>query len=165
LQGATQMGMIRWRIYEESKAHFPHVHLTYGYLTKCTRIAHELQKSHITDARCISGNPCARSEGESYLMRWVRRNNRQLHKATISKRGQRRRNTAPKYVQGFRLFDCVRYRGKPCFVWGRRRSGYFDLRALDGTRISAGASCKKLTTVQRASACLIEMRSGLPVVA
>ncbi len=52
------------------------------------------------------------------------------------KRGKRQRNTAPKYVQGFRLFDCVRYQGKPCFVFGRRSSGYFDLRALDGTKIS-----------------------------
>ena len=164
-RGATQMGIIRCRIYEESKVHFPNVHLTYGYITKSTRMAHRLEKSHTMDARCISGNPCARSEGTSYLMRWVRRNNRQLHKATISKRGQRRRNTASKYVQGFRLFDCVRYQGKPCFVWGRRRSGYFDLRALDGTRISAGASCKKLTNIQRASACLVEMRSDLPLVA
>jgi hypothetical protein len=156
------MGVIRWHIYEETKARFPNVHLTYGYLTKCTRIAHELEKSHIIDARCISGNPCAHSEGTSYLMRWVRRNNRQLHKATIRKRGQRQRNTAPKYIQGFRLFDCVRYQGKPCFVFGRRSSGYFDLRALDGTKINASASCKKLTNVQRASACLVERRSGLP---
>ena len=162
LRDATQMGMIRWRIYEVTKAHFPHVYLTYGYITKSIRIAHELEKSHIMDARCISGNPCAQSEGTSYLMRWVRRNNRQLHKATIRKRGQRQKNAAPKYVQGFRLFDCVRYQGKPCFVWGRRSSGYFDLRALDGTRISASANCKKLTNVQRASACLVERRSGLP---
>lgn len=159
---ATQMGVIRWRIYEETKAHFPNVHLTYGYLTKSTRIAYELEKSHLMDARCISGNPGAQSEGTSYLIRWARRNNRQLHKATIRKGGQRQRNTAPKYVQGFRLFDCVRYQGKPCFVWGRRSSGYFDLRALDGTRISASANCKKLTNVQRASACLVERRSGLP---
>jgi hypothetical protein len=158
------MGVIRWRIYEETKAHFPNVHLTYGYITKYARIAiaHELEKSHIMDARCISGNPCAQSEGTSYLMRWVRRNNRQLHKATIRKRGQRQRNTAPKYVQGFRLFDCVRYQGKPCFVFSRRSSGYFDLRALDGTKISASANRKKLTSVQRASACLVERRSGLP---
>jgi hypothetical protein len=158
----TQMGIIRWRIYEESKAHFPNVHLTFGYLTKSTRIAHEMEKSHIMDARCISGNPCAQSDGTCYLMRWVRCNNRQLHKAAVRKKGQRQRNTAPKYVQGFRLFDCVRYQGKPCFVFGRRSSGYFDLRALDGMKISASANCKKLTTVQRASACLVERRSGLP---
>ena len=159
---AAQMGMIRWHIYEQTKAHFPNMHLTYGYITKYTRIAHELEKSHIMDARCVSGNPCAQSEGTSYLMRWVRRNNRQLHKATIRKGGQRQRNTAPKCIQGFRLFDCVRYQEKPCFVFGRRSSGYFDLRALDGTKISASANCNKLTNVQRASACLVERRSGLP---
>lgn len=162
LRDATHMGIIRWCIYEEAKALFPLVYLTYGYITKRTRIAHALEKSHMVDARCISGNPCAKSEGTYYLMKWVRRNNRQLHKATVRKRGQRQRNTAPKYVQGFRLFDCVRYQGKPCFVFGRRSSGYFDLRALDGTKISASANCKKLTNVQRASACLVERRSGLP---
>lgn len=162
LRDATHMGIIRWCIYKEAKALFPQVYLTYGYITKHTRIAHALEKSHMVDARCISGNPCAKSEGTYYLMKWVRRNNRQLHKATVRKRGQRQRNTAPKYVQGFRLFDCVRYQGKPCFVFGRRSSGYFDLRALDGTKISASANCKKLTNVQRASACLVERRSGLP---
>ncbi len=35
---ATQMGIIRWKIYEQAKALFPAVHLTYGYLTKHTRI-------------------------------------------------------------------------------------------------------------------------------
>jgi RRXRR protein len=54
------------------------------------------------------------------------------------------------------------YQGKPCFVFSRRSSGYFDLRALDGTKISASANRKKLTSVQRASACLVERRSGLP---
>ncbi|HEY4385727.1 MAG TPA: RNA-guided endonuclease IscB, partial [Ktedonobacteraceae bacterium] len=43
---ATQMGIIRWRIYEEVKKRFPQVHLTYGYLTKHTRISHHLEKSH-----------------------------------------------------------------------------------------------------------------------
>src|SRR2546421_5745934 len=128
----------------------------------CHDLIHRTHQQQKITRKRVSGNPCAQSEGTSYLMRWVRRNNRQLHKATIRKGGQRQRNTAPKYVQGFRLFDCVSYQGKPCFVWGRRSSGYFDLRALDGTRISASANCKKLTNVQRASACLVERRSGLP---
>src|SRR5258706_1136078 len=34
---ATQMGIMRWRIYEQTKALFQHVHLTYGYITKHTR--------------------------------------------------------------------------------------------------------------------------------
>jgi len=91
----------------------------------------------------------------------MRRNNRQLHKATIRKGGIRQRNTAPKYVHGFRLFDCVKYQDTTCFVFGRRSSGYFDLRTLDGTKISASASSKKLTIIQRASARVVERRGGI----
>ena len=159
---ATQIGMIRWCVYNQAKAEFPQVHLTYGYLTKHTRISHQLEKSHLVDARCISGNPLACSDNSCYLIKWVRRNNRQLHKATIRKGGKRQQNTASKYVQGFHLFDCVRYRGQVCFVFGRRSSGYFDIRMLDGTRIHASANCKHLTVVQKASACLVERRGGIP---
>jgi hypothetical protein len=158
---ASQMGIIRWRIYEQAKETFPNVHLTYGYLTKHTRMTHTLEKSHLIDARCISSHPLALSDGTWYLLKYVRRNNRQLHKATINKGGKRQRNTAPKYVHGFRLFDCVKYQGTICFVFGRRRSGYFDLRLLDGTKVHASANYKKLNMVQRSSACLIERRGGV----
>ncbi len=164
VRDATQMGVIRWYIYEQAKALFPNMHLTYGYITKHTRIAHELEKSHLIDARCISGNPKALSDGTWHLIKMVRRNNRQLHKATIRKGGKRQRNTAPKYVHGFRLFESVRYQGVTCFVFGRRSSGYFDLRTLDGTRVSASASCTKLTMVQKATACLVERRAAVPPV-
>jgi RRXRR protein/HNH endonuclease len=159
---ASHMGIVRWRIYAQAKASFPDVHLTYGYITKHTRITNELVKSHLIDARCMSGNPLASSDGTWYLVMLVRRNNRQLYKATIRKGGKRQRNTAPKYVHGFRLFDCVCYQGKKCFVFGRRRSGYFDLRLLDGTRVHASASCKKLSLVQKASALLVERRAAFP---
>ena len=154
------VGTIWWSIYHQAQALFPQVHLTYGYLTKHTRICHQLEKSHLVDARCISGNPQASSDTSWYLIKWVRRNHRHLHKATIRKGGKRQQNTAPKYVQGFRLFDCVRYRGQVCFVFGRRSSGYFDVRTLDGTRIHASANCKQLTIVQKASAWLVERRGG-----
>ena len=155
---ASQMGIIRWRIYEQAKAQFPNVHLTYGYITKNTRIRHELEKSHMIDARCISGHPLAHTDGTHSLMKFVRRNNRQLYKATIRKGGIRQRNTAPKYVHGFRLFDCVRYQGKTCFIFGRRSTGYFDLRTLDGEKVHASASHKHLKSVQKASAFLVEGR-------
>ena len=158
---ATQMGILRWSIYRKAKGLFPRVSLTYGYITKHTRITHGLEKSHLIDARCISGNPQASSDGSWYLMKMVRRNNRQLHKTTIKKGGKRQRNTAPKYVHGFRLFDCVNYLGAPCYVFGRRSSGYFDLRTLDGTRIHASANYKQLKLVQRASALLMERRGGV----
>lgn len=157
------MGIIRRRIYEQAKGMFPNVHLTYGYITKHTRIACELEKSHLIDARCISGHPLAQTDGSKHLIKCVRRNNRQLHKATIRKGGKRQRNTAPKYVHGFRLFDCVRYQDRTCFGFGRRSTGYFDLRTLDGKKISASA--KKLTMVQKASALLVERRAAFPLVA
>ncbi|MBV9228570.1 MAG: HNH endonuclease [Chloroflexi bacterium] len=159
---ATQMGMIRWAVFEQVKALFPHVHLTYGYITKHTRITHELEKSHLIDARCISGNPLAQTDGTWHMVKMVRRNNRQLHKATIRRGGKRQRNIAPKYVHGYRLFDAVRYQDQTCFVFGRRSTGYFDLRTLDGTKISASVSSKKLTMVQKASALLVERRAAFP---
>ena len=162
---ASQMSIIRWRIYEQAKTLFPNVRLTYGYITKYTRITHELEKSHLVDARCISGNPLAQTDGTWHLIKMVRRNNRQLHKATIRKGGKRQRNTAPKYVHGFRLFDYVTYQGHSCFVFGRRSKGYFDLRTLDGTKISASASYKNLNILQKASACLVERRAAFPPVA
>ena len=161
---ATLMGIMRWRIYEQAKELFPQVHLTYGYLTKHTRVTHQLEKSHLIDARCISGHPLACSDGTWYLVKSVRRNNRQLHKATIRKGGKRQRNTAPKEVHGFRLFDCVSYENVTCFVFGRRSSGYFDLRTLDGTKVSASASYKKLQVVQKASALLVERKAAFPPV-
>lgn len=161
---ATHMGMIRWRIYEQAKAMFPNVQLTYGYSTKQTRITHHLEKSHVIDARCISQHPLAVSDGTWYLIKQVRRNNRQLHKATIRKGGKRQRNTAPKSVHGFCLFDCVKYQGRYCFVFGRRSSGYFDIRTLDGTKISASASYEKLAVIQKASTCLVERRAAFPPV-
>ncbi len=157
----TQMGVIRWCIYGQAKTFFPNVLLTYGYITKHKRIAHELEKSHLVDARCISGHPLARPEDVRYIMKMVRRNNRQLHKATIKKGGRRQRNIAPKLVYGFRLFDCVRYQDQVGFVFGRRSSGYFDLRTLDGTKISASANYKKLRIIQKASTCLVERQTGL----
>ena len=162
---ATLMGIMRWHIFEQAKALFQNVHLTYGYLTKQIRIENALVKSHVIDARCISGNPKALTDGIWYLIKQVRRNNRQLHKATIRKGGVRQRNTAPKYVHGFRLFDCVNYQGKICFVFGRRSSGYFDLRTLDGSKVHASANSKKLKLVQRASTSLRERRAAFPPIA
>ena len=58
----------------------------------------------------------------------------------------------------------VRYENVTCFVFGRRSSGYFDLRTLDGTKVSASASYKKLNLVQKASALLVERRAAFPPV-
>ena len=56
---------------------------------------------------------------------------------TIGKGGYRKNNQAPYIVKGYRLFDKVEYNGVECFVFGRRLSGSFDIRLLDGTKVSA----------------------------
>ena len=38
---------------------------------------------------------------------------------------------------------------KECFIFGRRSIGYFDLRTLEGTKIHASASYKKLKLLEK----------------
>ena len=140
---AAFMGIMRWAFYEELKKLYPDVSLTYGYITKSVRIANGLEKTHCVDARCVSGNPTAKPLGYYYEQKKVRCHNRQIHK-TNPKKGIRKRNQAEYEVKGFRLFDKVLYRGQECFIFARRKSGYFDLRTLDGTHISKAASYREL---------------------
>ena len=131
---------------------------TYGYITKLVRETHHMDKSHTVDALCIAGHPLADASDVIYLIKPVRRHNRQLHKATILKGGVRKANQAPRSVFGFRLFDRVRYQGQECFIWGRRSSGSFLLKKLDGTKVKDGISYKKLTLLERETNYLIEER-------
>lgn len=159
---AVFMGIMRWAFWNRIKktlmAKDIEVHMTYGYITKNTRIRNNLPKTHCIDARCISDHPAAESLGYYYYKKKVRCHNRQLHKATISKGGIRKQNQAPKEVKGFRLFDRVLYEGTECFVFARRSSGYFDLRHLDGTKVHASANYKKLTLLERTESILVERR-------
>ena len=150
---ATFMGIMRWAFYNRLKEEYPNVELTYGYITKNTRIKNNLPKEHYIDARCISGHPNAVSDGTVYFQKKVRCHNRQIHKSTILKGGIRKRNQAEYEVKGFRLFDKVQYKGQECFIFGRRASGSFDIRTLDGTKLSAGVTYKKLK--------LLEMRKNI----
>ena len=159
LRDAAAMGIMRWELYNRASRIYPNVQLTYGYITKNTRIRSGLQKSHAVDARCISKHPDAIPAKEYYFVRQVRRHNRQIHKFNILRRGVRKLNQAPFEVKGFRLFDKVLFGGRECFVFGRRSSGYFDLRTLDGTKVHASANCKKLRLLQRNQRLLIEKRN------
>ena len=147
LRDASLMGVMRWTVYNKARKEFGNVRMTYGYITKNTRIRCGLKKSHAVDARCISGHPLAEPAEILWQLRQRRRNNRQLFKANTPKGGMRKRNQAPYLVKGFRLFDKVRYKGIECFVFGRRSSGSFDIRLFDGTRVNAGVTYKKLQFV------------------
>lgn len=156
---AAFMGIMRWAFYNRLKTMFPGmVSMTYGYITKNTRIRYSLEKTHAVDARCISGHPTAKPLDYYYMQKKVRCHNRQLHKAKILNGGIRKANQAPREVKGFRLFDRVMFNGQECFVFGRRTSGYFDLRLLGGTVIHRSASVKKIRLLERSKSTLTERR-------
>ena len=155
---ATFMGIMRWAFYNKLKEIYPNVNLTYGYITKNTRIKNSLPKEHYTDARCISGNPKAISSGTVYYQKKVRCHNRQIHKNTILKGGIRKHNQAPYDVMGFRLFDKVKWKGQNCFIFGRRSTGRMDLRLLNGTKINASVGYKNLKIIEMHKNYLTEQR-------
>lgn len=155
---ATFMGIMRWAFYNKLKEIYPNVSLTYGYITKNTRIRNSLPKEHYIDARCISGNPKAISDGMVYYQKKVRCHNRQIHKNTILKGGIRKRNQASYDVMGFRLFDKVKWKGQNCFIFGRRSTGRMDLRLLNGTKINASVGYKNLKIIEMRKNYLIEQR-------
>ena len=155
---AAFMGVMRWAFYNKLKEIYPNVSLTYGYITKNIRIRNSLSKEHYIDARCISGNPKAISDGTVYYQKKVRCHNRQIHKITILKGGIRKRNQAPYDVMGFRLFDKVKWKGQNCFIFGRRSTGRMDLRLLDGTKINASVGYKNLKLVEMRKNYLTEQR-------
>lgn len=118
---AAFMGIMRWVFYNRLKDKYEPlgtgIHMTYGYITKNTRIENGLPKEHYIDARCISGHPLAQSDGVVYFQKKVRCHNRQIHKCKILKGGVKKRNQAPYLVKGFRLFDKVRFKGQECFIF------------------------------------------------
>ena len=156
------MGIMRWAFYNKVKETYEPigvmVSMTYGYITKNTRIAHNLPKDHFIDARCISGHPDAVSDGTVFYQKKVRCHNRQIHKQKILKGGIRKRNQAPYEVKGFRLYDAVLWKGQKCFIFGCRSTGRMDLRLLDGTHINASVGYKNLKLLRKRSTYLIEQR-------
>ena len=158
---AAFMGIMRWTFYGELKKRYPDVSLTYGYITKNTRIENGLPKEHYVDARCISGHPLARPLGTVFYIKKVRCHNRQIHKLKILKKGIRKRNQAEYEVYGFRLYDKVSWKGQICFIFGRRSTGRMDLRLLDGTDINASVGYKNIKLLRMRSNYLIEARSAI----
>lgn len=154
---ASFMGIMRWAFYNRLKEIYPNVSMTYGYITKNTRIKNNLPKEHYIDARCISGNPNAEPLGYYFYQKKVRCHNRQI--------GKKKLNQASYLVKGFRLFDKVEFDGRIGFIFGRRNSGYFDIRKLNGEVIHRSASWKKLKLLETRKKLLIERRTqGIEIV-
>ncbi len=135
-KGAAFMGIMRWAFYNKVKETYApkgvDVKMTYGYITKHTRITNNLEKTHCIDALCISGHPDAEQLDHYFLKKKIRCHNRQIHKNTILKGGYRKLNQSPKYVKGFKLFDVVKAKGSAYYIHGRRIKGSFVLKTLAG---------------------------------
>ena len=157
MRDAVFMGIMRKTLMARLREELPiPVQGTYGYITKMWREQNDIKKSHVNDARCISKHPLAEPCSVCYRTKAIRHHNRQTHKANFSKGGIRKRSQMPYVVGGYRLWDKVLYKGQECFVSGRRTSGSFTLKKLDGTRISKGVTFKKLRLLEPATNYLIE---------
>lgn len=156
---AAFMGVMRWTLYSRLKEQYGDmVHLTYGYITKNTRIRHGLPKAHHIDARCISGHQDAVSDGTMYVLKKVRCHNRQIHKFKVSKGGVRKRNQAQYSVKGFRLYDKVFAKERKWYIHGRRLKGAFVLKTLTGESLEISPS--KVKYLCRQTAFITEKRKA-----
>jgi len=149
----TFMTMVRWRLINQLKEMGHNVSHTYGYITKSTRIALGLAKSHINDAFVIAGGSDHLRSQNLYVVKQVRKCNRKLFKGDRS----HIKNTAPREVFGFRRWDKVLLDGKELFIKGRRLTGYFALSDSKGKLVQE-TSYKNLILLERARTLLIERR-------
>lgn len=156
LRAETFMTMVRWKLINTLRSLGNPVSHTYGYITKSGRIALVLPKSHVNDAFVIAGGSTQERIPTQYFMRQVRKCNRKLFKGDRS----HIRNTAERFVKGFQRYDKVRWNTTECFIFGRRATGYFDLRRADGTKVCSSANHKHLSLLESAKTHLIERRGG-----
>ena len=154
---AAFMGIMRKTLMERLRAMFPDINVcsTYGYITKYWREKKNIEKTHVSDAFVVAKNFDAVRLDKSLLIVPKRQHNRQIHKCKINKGGYRKLNQTPKFVFGCQLFDRVKCLGQEGFIFGRRASGYLDIRKLDGTRIHAGISHKRIQRIEYRKTMLI----------
>ena len=136
LRDAAVMNIMRWAVYERANAEFGNVHLTYGYITKRTRIKNGIVKTHAADAFCIAKNVHARKLDSFFMCRCVPRHTRALHVANPKKGGIRRSAIASHKIgkSRFQRFDMVRWKGRECFISGST-GGRPVLRDIEGVKM------------------------------
>lgn len=153
---AAFMGIMRWFFYNRLKALYSNVHLTYGCVTKNTRIKNNIAKTYTANAYCIAGNTKAKRLVYEYFRKQVRRHNRKLHREVPAKGGVRRNAQAGHMVKRFCLNDTVLAKGQQWFINGRRQEGGFALKRLDGTKLRIVPS--KIQFLRHNNSYLIERR-------
>ena len=136
LRDAAVMNIMRCAVYERAKAEFGNVHLTYGYITKHTRIENGIAKTHAADAFCIAKNVHATRLSSFFMCRCVPRHTRILHVFKPKKCGIRRSYIASHKIgkSRFQRFDMVRWKGMDCFIFGST-NGRPILRDIEGVKM------------------------------
>ena len=137
LRDAAVMNIMRWAVYEQAKVEFENVHLTYGYVTKHTRIKNGIEKTHCADAFCISRNVKAVRLGSYLKCSCLARHTRTLHVCNPKKGGIRRSAVASHWIGKSRLqkYDSVEWKGVRCFIFGSTH-GRPIVRDIDGKQIA-----------------------------
>ncbi len=153
----TFMTIVRWRLVEKLKKSGISVSHSYGYITKSRRIEQKLAKSHQNDAFVIVDGKKQRRLRNNYQILQVRKSNRKLFRGARS----HIKNAAPRFIKGFKRFDKVLWQGIECIIFGRRKTGYFDLRTLAGKRIHASAKAKDCKLLESATTFIIERRTAI----
>lgn len=136
LRDSAIMNIMRWAVYERAKSEFGNVHLTYGYVTKNTRIENGIAKTHAADAFCIANNVHARRLNSFFMCRCIPRHTRALHVANPKKGGIRRSCIASHKIgkSRFQRFDMVQWKGRGCFISGST-CGRPVLRDIEGIKM------------------------------
>ena len=127
-----------------------------GNLVTLCEACHDLYHAGKIDIKLLD----AKRRNMIYYQVFKRKHNRQIHKANFLKGGRKKLNQASYEINGFCLFDKVLFQGEECFIFGRRTSGYFDLRKLDGTVIHRSANYKKLKLLEKQNTLLIERKAA-----
>lgn len=123
---------------------------TTGSWTAFNRKRFHIEKYHVADALCISGNYAARPLKAHYEYRTARRHNRKLHLEVFQKKSHKQRhddriNKAPierpyraaiKSMNGFCRNDIVRYAGREFILDGMRRDGGFKILNRNNLKIA-----------------------------
>ena len=152
LRDAAVMNIMRWAVYNRARQEFANVHLTYGYVTKHTRIGNGIAKTHCADAFCISRNVKARQSSTYAKCRCLPRHTRALHVCNPKKGGTRRSAVASHWIGKSRLqrYDTVEWNGTRCFIYGST-NGRLILRDIDGNIAtpSASVNAKTVKFIQR----------------
>ena len=142
LRDAAVMNIMKNYLLNEAVVKYNNVFYTWGYITKYNRIQNGIPKDHDNDAFVISENFNARQMNYHYIMRQVRRHNRQLFRLKFLKGGKLNRSQVSYTLFGYRLNDVVLHKGKQYFISSRKSSGSFRLRAFD--KITVNTSYKNL---------------------